>query len=328
MERNVENEKTLRDIGEAGVLSRLRDLLRAAPCTAKDSAVLVGPGDDAAVIHPAPGADHDLVLTSDPVIEGVHFEPGTQPAAVGHKAVGRVLSDIAAMGADPAFALVDLVAPPHCPVSKIESLFTAATRLAASFNLAIVGGDMASGPALELHIFGVGRLPHGTAVCRHTATAGEALFVTGTLGGSRREKHLAFAPRVREGAWLRGRASAMIDLSDGLATDARHLADASGVGIRLSGETLPVSEAARHMPGKGTPLEHALYDGEDFELLFTLPSNQAPALEETWQHVFPDCRLNRIGITTNTRGRLEYENADGRVHTIEKHAFSHWTPKS
>ena len=221
--------KTLQDIGESAAIERICSRL-------PDSAeVIVGPGDDCAVIRPAGGGGKEWLLTSDPVIEGVHFLADTPRRSVGRKAIGRALSDIAAMGGEPAWALVDIAAPSGTPVATLDELCGGAIDCAQQYGLAIVGGDMSEGPALELHVFAIGSIPAGQAVLRSGAAQGDILFVTNSLGGSASGKHIDFEPRIREGAWLRDWANAMIDVSDGLATDLRHLAEMSGLGCEQIG---------------------------------------------------------------------------------------------
>jgi thiamine-monophosphate kinase len=273
--------QTIVDLGERALIRRL------AGGGKRAAGVAVGIGDDCAVVR-LPGAKVDLLYTTDAVIEGIHFHPGTPPARIGHKAAGRALSDIAAMGGDPRYLLVNLVARPDTPLPVVDGIYRGMRRLLARHGAAIIGGDTARGPGLEVHVFGVGTAPRGTAVRRAGARPGHVLFVTGTLGGSLRGRHLAFPPRVDEGRWLRrgGWASAMIDLSDGLATDLPHLAEACGVGARLDPARIPVSAAARRMADGRAPLDHALRDGEDYELLFAVSRRRAGALPAAWRRAF------------------------------------------
>ena len=251
---------TLADMGERGLIARLRARTRRGAGDGVD----VGIGDDCAVVRQCGDSATDLVLKSDCVIEGRHFAAGTDGRLVGRKAVGRVLSDIAAMGAAPRWFLADLVAPPETLVEYIDEVYAGMTELAAKYGFSLVGGDTARGKFFELHIFGVGEIPRGTAVLRSGAKVGDGVFVTGKLGGSFKSgKHLNFEPRVREGAYLRGRANAMIDISDGLASELWHIAEESRVALEIDSALIPLTRDAT--------VENALYDGEDFELLFTAP---------------------------------------------------------
>jgi thiamine-monophosphate kinase len=307
--------KTIGRLGENAFVAALR---RRLPATAS---VITGIGDDCAVVRVAPGCANDLLLTSDPVIEGIHFAPDARPEQIGHKAVGRVLSDLAAMGAKPLWILIDLVAPPRTPVARLDGICRGAQRLARRFGAAIVGGDTSRGRTLELHAFAVGRVPRGTAALRSGARPGDAIYVTGTLGGSGAGRHLAFTPRLAEGAWLRagGWITAMMDLSDGLAADLPRLLAASGAGAELRADRLPVSPAARR-----PALDHALGDGEDFELLFTVPARKAAAFEAAWRKRFR-LRCTRIGgVTRRTKGGLVLIGADGVKRMLRVRGYEHF----
>ncbi len=241
-----------------------------------------------------------MVLTSDPVIEGIHFTSDTDPEDIGYKAVGRVLSDLAAMGSDPRWILINLVTPPTISLEAIDALYRGANKIASRFGMVIVGGDVAEGKVLELHIFGTGTVPNSKAVERSGARVGDYLFVTGTLGGSMQGRHLTFMPRVEQGIWLRDWATAMMDVSDGLASDLRRLVKMSNVGCDLQIADVPISDAAEEGGGEITPLEHALYDGEDFELLFTVAKDNKDAFCLAWQKEF-SLTCTCIGTITDQR---------------------------
>ena len=209
---------------------------------------------------------------------------------------------------------MDLVAPPKTTIEWAEAVYRGAGRLASRFSLAIVGGDTTSGPIRELHVFGVGRVPAGTALLRSGARPGDHLYVTGTLGGSLAGRHLAFEPRVEEGSWLRegGWASSLMDISDGLLVDLDRLLEQSRVGARLEAARIPVSDAARMACDGREPLEHALADGEDYELILTVPAKRAADFEDAWARRFP-LACARIGVMTPEQGVLSMRDADGRV---------------
>jgi len=289
----------------------------------KRADVVTGAGDDCAVVRTLGDRTHDLLLKSDPVIEGVHFKHGAPPAAIGHKALGRVLSDIAAMGGEPCWALLDVAAPPRTSVRTLDGIYDGAIRLAKRFGTAIVGGDLSQGPALEIHAFAAGQVPKGQAVLRSGAKPGHVIFVTGTLGGSLKEKHLSFEPRVAEGRFLRRWATSMIDLSDGLASDLRHLVEASRVGAVLDATQIPVSIAAWRMKGRRSPLERALFDGEDFELLFTLPQRKVEAFLTAWQKAF-DLPCTPMGFITARKGVIELVDANRKKTILRGRGFQHF----
>jgi len=296
---------TLQQLGELEIIRRLTANLAGRPD------VLVGAGDDCAVVRTG-DPDFDLLLKTDAVIEGTHFLADTPPEQIGHKAIGRVLSDFAAMGGEPQHLLIDLVAPGPTEFDRVAKIYEGAAR----FGFPIIGGGTASGPVLELHVFGSGRVPRDKALLRSAAKAGDLVYVTGSLGGSRAGKHLAFEPRLREGRWLSesGCVHAMIDISDGLVTDLRHITTASGTGATLMQDAIPVSAAAKQMKDEREPLDHALYDGEDFELLFTVAQEKKDSFESAWAaaHQLP---CAQIGYITPATGRLALLTRDG--HEVE-----------
>lgn len=310
---------TLAQLGERAVIARLQQRLGTRPD------VRCGIGDDAAVVSTSAG--EELVLTSDAVLQGRHFLASDAPAAIGHKAIGRVLSDLAAMGAAPRWALVNLQLPASTPMPWLEALYDGAGRLAATHGLAIIGGDTTEAAPPGLHVFAVGTVPAGTAALRSGARPGDVLCVSGSLGGSRAGRHLRFEPRVAQGLWLRGRIHAMIDLSDGLATDVGHLADQSAVGIELDADRIPCSP---DLPADLPPdeaLRRALGDGEDYELLFTLPAADAPALLTAWsqQWTLP-CRI--IGRVTAEPGCVFLVDRAGKRTPLTVSGFEHFQPSA
>jgi len=293
---------TLQEIGEKAAVERLRPFLDPHPL------LKTGAGDDCAVT--AASETFDFVFTTDPLTEGVHFHSGTPPAKIGHKAAARVLSDMAAMGAEPLFLLFNLSAPKTLEMKAAELLYAAAAALCRRFGAAIIGGDLAQGPVLELHGFGVGRVPCGTALLRSGAQPGDQLYVTGPLGGSLSSgRHLDFLPRIEVGRTLResGKVSAMMDLSDGLAADLPRLCEASGAGAVLHAGRIPLNP--------GCTLENALHDGEDFELLFTATKLDPMAID------FP---VYEIGTVTGKAGCLELITPDGQRSSLKKGGFEHF----
>ncbi len=313
------------DVGERGLIRILARLVD------RGRNVTRGIGDDSAVVR-IPGARDDWLLTTDPVIEGVHFLPDTPGRLVGRKIAGRVISDIAAMGGEPLYLLFNLVAPPDAPLRRIEDLYRGATALCRRWGAAVIGGDVAKGARLEVHAFAVGRVPRGGAVLRSGARSGDHIFVTGELGGSLLGRHLTFEPRVDEGIWLARKrwVSAMMDLSDGLAADLRRIAEESRVGAVLAAQAIPISRDAHRLRDGRPPLEHALCDGEDFELLFTVRPSHVSALKAVWARRFPRLRLSEIGRITSEAGDLRLEAA-GRTVPIVQGGYEHFvsgeTPK-
>lgn len=309
--------KTLRETGETAAIDRLAGLLSV------PGDVVVGAGDDCAVVRCAGSPTTDLLLTSDPVIRDVHFGPDTPPARIGHKGIGRVLSDLAAMGGDPCWGLVNIVAPGSTPMDFLDELYRGAGELAQRHGFAVVGGDLSEGATLEMHVFGLGTVPTGRALLRSGAVPGDALFVSGSLGGSRAGRHLTFEPRVAQGIWLREWASSLIDLSDGIATDLRRLVRAAGVGCDLEPERVPVAAAAQAVDGASAALEHALSDGEDFELLFTVPSSRSGGMLNAWHDSFDLC-CTRIGTITDRKDKIRCLLPDGSSRPLDSEGFTHF----
>lgn len=290
---------TVGDLGERALIQRLSGWV------GRGRDVARGIGDDCAVVR-IRGSAWDWLLTTDPVIEGVHFLPGTPGRRVGHKAAGRVISDIAAMGGEPLHVLFDLVAPPDTPVCRIEDIYRGATAVCERHGAAIVGGDVARGARLELHAFAVGRVERGRAVLRSGARPGDAVFVTGRLGGSLLGRHLVFDPRVPAGRWLArgGWATSMMDISDGLASDLRRILEESRVGACLDAARIPVATAARRLRDGRSALDHALGDGEDFELLFTVSPRRAASFARAWKTAFPRLPATAIGTIVPEGGGM------------------------
>lgn len=293
-----------------------------------NESVLVGAGDDCAVLKGGNGG-HDLLFKADAVVEGVHFTPATPPEKVGRKALARCLSDIAAMGGFPTAGLVTLGLPAGFDSTRIDAIYAGLNSLAREHGVAIAGGETTSSPgALFLSISLLGRVRHGRAVLRSGARPGDAIFVTGELGGSLAGKHTDFEPRLREGQWLAHEfpVHSMIDLSDGVAGDLRHILKASSCGAEILAEAIPISRAARLQARAESaakpPLLAALTDGEDFELLFTVASGRAVALVDAWKQEFPALKLSCIGRIAEGEG-IRLRNKDG-VRTLTIHGYAHF----
>ena len=261
-----------------------------------DKNVLLGVGDDAAVLD----ARGPVAAACDLVVEGVHFERGkASPERIGAKAVNRNFSDMAAMGIAPRWILASAALPEGTESGFVHALVEGMVQAAARFDAVLVGGDTSRSPGpLVLDVTVIGPLEELSPVPRGGARAGDRVLVTGTLGGASLGRHLTFTPRVKEGLFLnRGyHPHAMIDISDGLALDLSRILDASGTGAVIRGDGVPLSDAAKEMAARSgrSPLEHALSDGEDFELLFTLPPERAKALLEDPDRFFPVADLGEI----------------------------------
>lgn len=247
----------------------------------RSAGVRGAPGDDAVFFAERAG---QLVACLDHTIEGVHVESGTPAARTGRKAVDRALSDLAASAAKPRALLLGLSAPKEADERHLRGLLRAVRRRGLSLGAPLVGGDLACAPgATRLSVTALGTFTGRTPPARDRARTGSYVVSTGAFGGSRgrngQGRHLRFEPRLSEGRWLyRMGAGAMMDTTDGLARDLARLAEASGVRIDLSHVPLH-PDALRASRRSGRPaLEHALGDGEDYELLASVPATRLPAL--------------------------------------------------
>src|SRR5580658_5099078 len=304
-------------------LELIARLTRALP---GNDTVVAGAGDDCAVLEcEQPG--RYLLFKTDAVVEGVHFTAKATPEQIGHKALARCLSDVAAMAGRPLAALVTLALPDNFSHEFVERIYTGINALAQRYSVAIAGGETTRNPErLLLSIAMVGDVPREKCILRGGAKAGDAIMVTGELGGSLAGKHLEFAPRLAEAQWLAGHfpIHAMIDVSDGLAGDLRHILQSSQVGAELLASAIPISRAAklRARANAKPALLGALGDGEDFELLFTVASGQAVALMDAWKKQFPKLRLSCIGKITAEQG-LKLRDKTG-VRSLETHGYVHF----
>lgn len=324
--------------GEDRLLRRILDALP--PLQAADGEgvprLTLGPGDDAAALAWPGGGS--LLLTTDAAEEGVHFDRRLHPPlAIGRRAVAAAVSDIAAMGGRPAATLISLVAPP--PEETVAAQVAgAAAKRAAELGAPLVGGNITAGRRLGLHVTVAGAGPPGARLlCRSGAKPGDALFVTGELGGAalgllllRRRaegwpapfapeeealvaRHLDPAPRLDAGAALADAAHAGMDISDGLALDLHRLAAASGVGALIEASRVPLAgEGARG-------LEAALFGGEDYELLLAGPEERVRAAAAAAR-----IPITRVGRVTGSRAGIRLRRAGGVTEPLPARGWDSW----
>ena len=270
--------------------------------------VIAGPGDDCAVVA-APDNGRLLLLKTDCVVERVHFRPNDKPSSVGWKAMARTLSDFAAMAGLPQFALVTLVVSADREARWVKEIYRGLHQAADRFAVAIVGGETSrtDGPA-TISVAVVGTVEEDRWVSRAGGKVGDALFVTGKLGGSIDRKHLNFTPRIAEARWLSANFSihAMMDLSDGLGADLPRLSAASGLGFAIEEKALPRT--------RGCSVEAAINNGEDYELLFAIAPNDADSLQAKWRRKFSSLALTRIGVLLPVAGFEFPRSFHGYVH--------------
>lgn len=318
-------------LGERGLIRRIRQMLGSGV-----QGVRVGIGDDTAVLQPTPGAW--LLVTTDLILEDVHFRRRSAgPADIGWKAMAVNLSDIAAMGGTPRFALVALACPEKTEVEEVDLFYEGLTSAAAPHGVAVVGGDTSASPAgWIVNVTLLGEIM-GPPRLRSDARPGDVVAVVGTLGrsasglavleaGERPDlpqevladvtrAHLRPTARVQEGRWLGAAPGvhAMIDLSDGLATDLGHVATESGVGARVELGRLPVAASTRAVAEALSldPLELALGGGEDYELLFTAERTAIERLAAGLKSA-TGAALAVIGEIRPGNGDVEFVDAAGR----------------
>lgn len=281
--------------------------------------VLVGPGDDTAVLAPS-GAR--LLVTTDMLLEGSHFVLSeVAPERVGRKAMAVNLSDIAAMAGRPLAAVVALGLP-RGRAGLAERLYTGLRTLADEFETPLIGGDTNSwnGP-LCISVTLLGEAAINGAVLRRGALPGDWLMVTGPLGGSILGKQFDFTPRVHEAQRLHSlvRLHAMMDISDGLLADLQHICEESGCGALLHAERIPISVDAHRLGDGRSPLDHALSDGEDFELLFAVSPADGRSLLDT--QPIAGLHIAHVGECIGER-KLLIER-DGQISQTEPKGFVH-----
>ena len=293
-----------------------------------NKSVVTGAGDDCAVLDLGV-ADKLILFKTDAVVEGFHFTQETPPEQIGRKALARGLSDIAAMAGTPTAALVTIALPEKFEVEFVAKIYGGLNALAREHGVAIVGGETTTNPGrILISIALLGTVPRGKQILRGGAKTGDAIFVTGELGGSLAEKHLDFEPRLAEARWLAEHFSihAMLDLSDGLAGDLRHILQASGVGAEILKSAVPVSRAAklraRNSSAAKPAFAAALTDGEDFELLFTVAGKDAVKLLDAWKKKFPKLKLSCIGKIVAGDGILIRDKTGS--HQLNAHGYVHF----
>ncbi len=290
--------------------------------------VVVGVGDDCAVLDL--GVPDKLILfKTDAVVEGIHFTRETPPEKIGHKALARCLSDIAAMAGTPTAALVTIALPKDFDAEFVAKIYVGMNALALKTGVAIVGGETTTNPErILISIALLGTVARGKTSLRGGAKVGDAIFVTGELGGSIAGKHLEFAPRLAEARWLTEHffIHSLMDLSDGLGGDLRHILSASKVGAQILKSAVPVSRAAKLRAKESSSAKPAfvaaLTDGEDFELLFTIASKDAVKLVDGWKKNFPDVKLSCIGKIVAGEGILIRDKIGS--HTFNAHGYVHF----
>lgn len=300
--------------------------------------VALGIGDDAALLIPPAG--QQLVVTLDTLVADVHFFADADPEGIGHKALAVNLSDLAAMGATPAWVTLALTLP------QVDEIWLAAFcrgffTLADRYGVQLIGGDTTQGPVTVISVQAHGFAPPGLGLRRTGAQPGDGVYITGTPGDAGLALAAAFGkatvaaeyraylqarlerpePRIAQGLALRGIASAAIDVSDGLAQDLSHILKRSGVGALLEVEQLPLSLALSASLDCDAAITTALISGDDYELCFTAPPDRVALLDAAAKNW--DCRCTRIGVITAEAG-LRLMDAQGSIFQLDRLGYDHF----
>lgn len=297
------------------------------------SDVALGVGDDCALLQVPAG--HDLAVSIDTLAAGIHFFPDCAPEHVGHKSLAVGLSDLAAMGAEPAWATLALTLP-AADEAWVRGFAAGFAQLANAHGIRLVGGDTTRGP-LSVTVQVHGLVPSGAAIRRGGARAGDGIFVSGTLGDAGLALRRMLAgdavepalrsrlecpePRVALGRGLRGLASAMIDLSDGLAGDLEHILRASGVGAELELARLPLSPWVADVVAVTGDWSLPLSSGDDYELCFSVPPEHQAAVRRL--AIDLGCPVTPLGSIRAEKG-LGYRRPDGSLDTIDRAGYDHF----
>ncbi|PID95679.1 MAG: thiamine-phosphate kinase [Bacteroidetes bacterium] len=329
----------IESIGEFGLINRFKDSFN--HLVPKD---FTGIGDDCAIV---PNEKFDYLLSTDMLVENIHFVLNSiTPYQLGYKSLAVNLSDIAAMGGEPIGSFLSISVPKGFPVEYLDEFFKGYHQLSETFGVPLLGGDTtksAAGVAINVTIFG--KCPKGEALKRSAAKAGDKIFVTGTLGDSsigldalaRKasghhfldfliKKHYEPTPRIHEGIWLRNQESvhAMIDISDGIASDLKHVVQASKVSAEIQLNYLPTSYALNEIAEafEVNPLNYSLIGGEDYELLFTVAQEDADNIRNGFKLRFGE-DITEIGVIKEGGNGIVWKMDEEEVE-VNLEGFNHF----
>jgi len=296
----------LNKVGEFGLIERFKKHIKT------DPSVIVGSGDDCAVLKFK--KDRYQLFTCDMIVEGVDFTLRDKLELIGRKSLAISLSDIASCAGIPRHAVVSMGIPKRMRVEDVEKVAKGLLTLANKFKVNIVGGDLSAADKLTIDVSLLGEVEKKRLVLRKGSKIGDIIFVTGSLGGSIRGKHLKFTPRINEARLLVAnfKVNAMIDISDSLAQDLGHILKASNVGALLYEALIPMSKEA-------VKTEDALYGGEEFELLFTMSLNEARKLMKKNSGIFKP-----IGKITGKNSGLILVDKFNKEKSISPEGYRHF----
>lgn len=293
-------------LGEFRLIERFKKLIKL------DPSVIKGSGDDCAVLKF--NRDQYLLFTCDMIVEGVDFSFKDRPELIGRKALAASISDIASCGGIPRYCLIALGLPKKMTVKRLDKIVKGMFNLARKYKINIVGGDLSRADKLTIDVSMLGLVEKNFLALRSGAKNADIIFVSGSLGGSIRGRHLTFIPRLKEARFLvkNFKVNAMIDISDGLIQDLGHILKESKVGAIIYEDLIPLSRQARN-------LDEALYMGEDFELLFTLPRRDAKKLLRR-----KAINFKPIGEIVEKKYSLRLVDKIGREKIIRSKGFQHF----
>jgi len=325
----------IKDIGEFDLIRKM-----SAGLVSTGRPIIAGIGDDSAVLPSS--ADRLQLVTTDMLVENVHFRLDfAEPFQIGWRSIAVNISDIAAMGGEPTYAFISIALPRDTTVEFVDELYSGMQKIATEYSVDIVGGDTVSAPQIVINVALLGEVESKNLVLRSGAKAGDALVVTGDLGGSEAgltilmdglplkgiEKHLMPVPRVQEGRLLArsGYVTSMIDISDGLASEVHHICEASGTGAELHMDSIPLSDNVRQVAehaGK-QPYDFALYGGEDYELLFTCQQDKVLEMLESCR-----TKLTIVGQIVETPNHVTIEDSSGNIVPLKQRGYDHFAPST
>ncbi len=290
----------------------------------KDKNIIIGIGDDCASIRV--NGDKMLIVTTDMLVEGTHFDLKKHtPGEIGSKSIACSISDIAAMGCSAKYAVVSICFPYETKTKFAKELYLGIKEMADAYNIKIIGGDIVSSKkTVVINVTMYGKDEGLKTISRSGAEEGDAIMITGALGGSILGKHITFKPRLKEGLLLNKKfnINSMIDVSDGLTADLGHILDESGVGAILYEDEIPISADAKRLARKTglSALHHALHDGEDYELLFTLSDKESEKLLAS--RTFP-ALVSKIGHINKLKG-IRMQGTNGKLRKIKPVGYKHF----
>ncbi len=298
----------LKDLGEFNFINRINKAIKLSDL------VIKGIGDDAAVLRYT--KDKYLLFTTDMLVEGKHFYKSDKAELVGKKAISCNISDVAAMGGVPKFAVISVGLPGSLDLEYADGLYKGIKKAADGFGVDLVGGDTVSSKKIVINIALTGEVENKNLTLRSGAKENDAIFITGCIGGSIKLKHLNFTPRLKEARYIvkNFKINSMIDVSDGLLADLGHILKESDKGAIIYERSIPISKDASNF-------NSAVRDGEDFELVFTLPESNAARLKKIWPF---KTKISEIGRICSSHKGFFLVRKNGKSEKMKPEGFAHF----